>query len=124
MTLRFMGFCLAVWVAPAMLVGQDSNVNLKADESAIRALIASGKTPYIDDSVFWTGLVKRPVVGKEVPEPFPEFKNLKRKNQLNTTKVERLEVAASGDMAWEFSYVHSEYDTDETPASHKSFDAG
>jgi ketosteroid isomerase-like protein len=123
MTLRFIGFFLAVCVAPAM-VAQDSRVSVKAEESAIRAVIASGKTPYTDDSVFWTGLIKRPVVGKEVPELFGEFRNMKRKNQVNTTKVERLEVAASGDMAWEFSYVHTEYETDETPASHKSFEAG
>ncbi len=107
-----------------MLVAQDSKVNLKADEAAIRAVIASGKTPYTDDSVFWSGAYRHPAVGKEVAELFPESKNVKRKNQVNTTKVERLEIAASGDMAWEFSYVHTVYDTDETPASHKSFDAG
>ncbi|MGA7412237.1 MAG: nuclear transport factor 2 family protein [Bryobacteraceae bacterium] len=124
MTLQFIGFCLAVCAAPAMLVAQDAKVNLKADEAAIRAVIASGKTPYTDDSVFWTGAYKRPAVGKETPEPFPETKAVKRKNQVNTTKVERLEIAASGDLAWEFSYVHTEYDSDETPTSHKTFDAG
>jgi len=124
MTLRSIGVCLAVWVAPAMLVGQGSKADLKADEAAIRALIASGKTTYTEDNVFWTGLYKRPVVGKEVPEPFPETKSLKRNNQVNTTKVERLEFAASGDMAWEFSIVHTEYDSDETPPQHRSFEAG
>ena len=125
MTLRFIGVCLAVCVIPAMLDGPDSKADLKADEAAIQALIASGKSPYTDDSVFWSGAYKRPVVGKEVPEPFPETKAAKRTNQVNTTKVERLEVqAASGDMAWEFSIVHTEYDSDEKPTQHKSFDAG
>ena len=107
-----------------MLPGQDSKVNLKADEAAIRAVIASGKTPYTDDNVFWSGAYKRPVVGKETPEPFPEAKSMKRNNQVNTTKVERLEIAASGDMAWEFSNIHTEYDSDQKPPQHKSFDAG
>ncbi len=111
-------------MVPAMLLGQDSKVNLKADEAAIRAVIASGKTPYTDDSVFWTGLYKRPVMGKEEPQSFPDSSSEKRKNQVNTTKVVRLEIAASGDMAWEFSYIHTEYDSDGAPASHKSFDAG
>lgn len=107
-----------------MLVGQNSKVDLKADEAAIRALIASGETPYTEDRVFWAGAYKRPVAGKEAPEPFPETKAVKRTNQVNTAKVERLEVAASGDMAWEFSIVHTEYDSDEKPTQHKSFDAG
>jgi ketosteroid isomerase-like protein len=124
MTLRLIGACLALCAAPMMLAGRDSKVDLKADEAAIRALIASAKSQFTDDSVFWTGAYKRPVVGTEVPEPFPETKAMKRKNQVNTTKVERLEVSSSGDMAWEFSYVHTGYDSDETPASHKSFDAG
>ena len=107
-----------------MLSAQDSKLNLKAEEAAIRALIASGKLAYTDDSVFWAGAFKRPVAGKETPEPFAETKNLNRKNQVNKVKVERLEIASSGDMAWEYSTVHTEYDTDETPTSHKSFEAG
>jgi len=123
MTLRSIGSCLAVCLGCVTLAGQSPKVNLKAEEAAIRAVIAAAKTPYTDDSVFWTGLYKRPVVGKETPEPFPDSGIGKRKNQKNTTKVERLQVAASGDMAWEFSYVHTEYDSDETPSQHKSFDA-
>jgi len=48
----------------------------------------------------------------------------KWKNQKQTVKVERLEVAASGDMAWEFSYGTVEYDVDETPSRHVSFETG
>ena len=108
-----------------MLSGQDTKkADTKAEEASVRALIAAGNSPHTDDSVFWTGAYKRPVVGKERPEPFPDSNLGKRKNQVNTTKVERLEFAASGDMAWEFSYVHTEYDSDEPPAGHMSFDAG
>jgi hypothetical protein len=48
----------------------------------------------------------------------------KRKNEKQSVKVERLEVAASGDMAWEFSYGKLDYDVDETPLRHVTIDQG
>jgi hypothetical protein len=48
----------------------------------------------------------------------------KRINRKNTAKVERVEVAASGDMAWEFSCGEAEYDVDETPSRCVSFETG
>jgi hypothetical protein len=55
MTLRLIGICLSL--GPAILVGQSSKVDLKADEAAIRALIVqSGRFPTTTDEIVWTGL--------------------------------------------------------------------
>ncbi len=125
MSVRLLGIFLASCFASLTLMAQDGKVDLKVQEAAIRAIIASGKIPYSDDSVDWTGPYKRPTVGKERGEPFPTSDVARRKNAVYTTKtIERLEVAASGDMAWEFSINHADYDVDETPVRHKSFDAG
>ena len=106
-------------------MAQDTKVDLRAEEAAIRAIIASRNIPYTDDNIDWIGRYKRPTVGRERGEPFPDSDVAKRKNAVYTTKkIERLEVAASGDMAWEFSIGHTEYDVDETPVRHKSFDTG
>jgi ketosteroid isomerase-like protein len=122
MTLRLIGACLGLSLAPAILVGQSSKVDLKAEEAAIRALIAKGTVPRTDDGIVWTGAVKRPTVGSQRGEPFADAQLDKRKNQKSTSKVDRVEVAASGDMAWEFSYGTLEYDLDESPVRHVSFE--
>jgi ketosteroid isomerase-like protein len=105
-------------------MGQNSKVDLKAEESAIRALIEKGGRPRTDDAVSWSGAFKRPIVGSLAGEAFPEANVSKRKNQKQSVKVERLEVAASGDMAWEFSYGKLDYDVDETPLRHVNIDQG
>jgi ketosteroid isomerase-like protein len=120
---RLVGICLGLSVGPAILVGQSSKVDLKAEEAAIRSLIAGGqRASFTEDAVFWSGAFPRPAVGSQRPEPYPGSNVGKRTNQKETTKVERLEVASSGDMAWEFSYGKLEYDVDESPSRHVSFD--
>lgn len=122
---QFLVFCLSFCLGPLMLVGQDSKVNLKAEADAIRAVIASDKIPYTDDCVQWAGYAKRPVKGRERPEPLPDSDFTKRKNVVATTKkIERLEVSASGDMAWDYEISHVEYDVDEPAKRHKSYDGG
>jgi ketosteroid isomerase-like protein len=125
MPVRFLAVCLSICLGPVILIAQDTKVDLKAQEAAIRAILASHKIPYTDDNVDWIGRYKRPTVGKELGEQFPDSDVAKRKNAVYTTKkIERLEIAAAGDMAWEFSINHAEYDVDETPARHESFDTG
>lgn len=88
----------------------------KADEAAIRGLIAKeGPIPHTADLVAWSGALKRPVVGSQTPEFFPDSDATKRKNQKTQWTVHRLEVAASGDIAWEFSDGKIEYDLAEVP---------
>jgi ketosteroid isomerase-like protein len=104
-----------------MLVAE-SSADVKAEEAAIRALIASdARLSHTEDEVFWSGAYKRPVVGSEKPEPYPESAAGKRRNQKNTvTTIDRLEVAASGDMAWEFSHSTLEWDQEGDPSGHVS----
>ncbi len=47
-----------------------------------------------------------------------------RKNSVNHYDVKRIEVASSGDMAYEFSYGKAEFDVDGPPAQHISIDQG
>ena len=99
-------------------------MDLKAEEMTIRELIAKGGAlPNTEDRIVWSGATKRPAVGRsQRGDPFPEAKVDERKNQRSTTKVERLEVAQSGDMAWEYSTGTLDYDLDESPMRHVSFE--
>ena len=113
-----LGLCLG------MAFAQNSSVETKADEVTIRAIIESGKRPAsAARHVFWSGAIKRPVVENGVADPYPDSGIGKRKNQKTTTKVQRLEVAAAGDMAWEYSTSTVEYDLDDSP-KHEKFDTG
>lgn len=85
--------------------------DLKADEAAIRAAITEGKMPHTDDLIFWSGPYKRPFVGSEKGELFSPDAGI-RKNQVHKFDIQRIEVSASGDLAYEFSYGTVEYDLD------------
>ncbi len=83
---------------------------LSADEAAIRALIAkesSGTSvPVTAESVFWSGAFTRPSIGKErAPAKSGPGSPANRVpgSQRSEVTVVRIEVARSGDMAWEFS---------------------
>ena len=82
--------------------------NTSADETAIRELIAAldKGTPVAQtaDFVLFTGGMKRPFVrGQGEPELKPGV--AERKGGSTATKVRRIKVAKSGDMAYEFSDV-------------------
>ena len=77
-----------------------------ADEKAIRDLIAKvdagQQTPETADSVFFSGAMKRPRVGRDAKaETFDSVKN--RTGQKTKTSIQRIDIAKSGDMAYEFS---------------------
>ncbi len=120
---NLLGILLALGLVPAIIAAQDSRVNLTAEEASIRALIArDADVPYVEDRIFWSGAYKRPSVGSQRAEAFSPTNMSKRKNQKTTIKVERLEVAVSGDMAWEFSYGTLDFDVDESPVRHVRID--
>lgn len=48
----------------------------------------------------------------------------KRSNMKITTDVQRIEVAASGDLAYEFSYGTLDYDLAGTPSQHFAIKTG
>jgi ketosteroid isomerase-like protein len=120
MTLRLLVVGLGLSSSSAVLVGQSSKVDLKADDAAIRAIItAGGDYPRTEDPISWSGAYKRPSVGAKRAEAYSQTNLERRKNQKDTARVQRLDVAASGDMASEFSYGTLEYDLE---TQHVSFD--
>jgi hypothetical protein len=92
--------------------GSKPESKLKSRGSHNPALISKGgRMPYTGDEVFWSGAMKRPAVGSQKPEYFAVEEPGKRTNQkVVNIVVDRLELAASGDMALEFS--HSTLDCD------------
>jgi hypothetical protein len=87
-----------------------------ADEKSIRTLIARFDTMpaaerrglYSADAWLWSGTVKRPFSrGQGTPEldDEPMVRNQVPGSERRTTSVRRIEVAQSGDIAYEFSDV-------------------
>jgi hypothetical protein len=90
-----------------------------ADERAVRDLIArydqGESVPRTSDVIFWTGDFKRPAIGSEEREPLPADRRpssarvpgapserVPGSRRRVTTPV-RIEIAKSGDLAYEFS---------------------
>jgi ketosteroid isomerase-like protein len=96
----------------------------KTEEAAIRAAIASEQAKPTDDEIFWSGAYKRPIVASEKGQEFPGHEISKRSNEKHTTDVQRIEVAASGDLAYEFSYGTLDYDLAGPPSQHVAFRTG
>jgi hypothetical protein len=114
-----------ICLGPAILIGQTAKIDLKAEDAAIRMLINQGdRPPSTDDRIAWSGAQKRPSVGSRAGEPFPGVDIEKRKNSKSRRTVQRLEVAASGDMAWEYSLGSLDYDLVGPPPRHVSFEQG
>jgi ketosteroid isomerase-like protein len=115
--------CLCL--GPAILVGQTPKIDLKAEDAAIRMLVNGGdRLPTTDDRIAWTGAQKRPSIGSSVGELFSAAEVSKRKNSKSRQTIQRLEVSASGDMAWEYSLGSLDYDLDGPPPRHVSFEQG
>jgi hypothetical protein len=76
------------------------------DEKLIRALIVlidSGKPiAHTEDSIFWNGALKRPVVGHEEAVSMPGAETRVGPAKFKTT-VRRIDVSRSRDMAYDFS---------------------
>ena len=81
-----------------------------ADEAAIRALIAQRdagqRIPTTADRVLWAGSFQKPVVGDETPVQRTHERGLVNRvpdTTKTTTTVRRIVIAASGDLAYEYS---------------------
>ena len=76
------------------------------DEAAIRAAIADVQRTDLRtaDSIFFSGVLKRPFVrGQGEPEPTTRGQTVVPGSDRVEVRVRRIEVAAAGDMAYEFS---------------------
>ena len=89
------------------------------DERAVRQLIenwkASGK-PTTDDVIFVSGALPRPMIGRQaITASDTAMRNAqaetrKRTNEKLKTRVQRVEVSKSGDMAYGFALFDLEFD--------------
>jgi hypothetical protein len=115
---------LTFWILiPVFMLGQNQPADRNADEAAIRDLIAHPQQiKHTEDSIFWSGAFPRPRVGSQHVEPFPAAQMGKRNNERDTLSPERIEVAGSGDMAYEFSYGKVEFDLEGQSTRHVAFD--
>jgi ketosteroid isomerase-like protein len=100
--------------------------DLRAEEQAIRALVAKQGTPgaakQTDDVIFVSGAYARPVVGRrEEVQPLPGAKMEQRRNVKSDIRVQRIEVAQAGDLAYEYSDFTQSYDRADTTV-HTSFE--
>jgi len=88
------------------------------DEEAIRALIArqnkGEEMASTSDLILWTGALKRPFVRpgtpEEVPGPTQPAARVPGSQRVTVSPV-RIEVAKSGDLAYEFSGLMLSFDT-------------
>jgi ketosteroid isomerase-like protein len=129
MTFRAHAACCLSVILPSLVFGQGPKVDLKAEEAAIRAMIAArdkggpGSNPSTEDRIVWSGPDKRPWFGSKRGETFPGSTVGKRTNQKAVTKVERVEVAASGELAWVYMTAKNEFDVDgSNPPRHETFE--
>lgn len=82
----------------------------KTDEQALRQLIqqiATGDTDpeLTEDAIFVSGAYGRPVVSRAqipVAATVPEAHAHERRNETKTEQLQRLVIAASGDLAYDF----------------------
>jgi ketosteroid isomerase-like protein len=118
-----MAWALCV-LSVAMMTPSAQVADAKADEAAIRAAATSQHAKSTDDAIFWSGAYKRPFILPHEGELFPEDQAGTRTNSKTSIDVQRIEVAASGDLAYEFSYGTLEYDQVTTPPKHMAFKVG
>lgn len=93
------------------------------DEQTIRNLVEQQMQnpdqriiPHTDERVFWSGPFPRPLVGgQQTPDSkqISERMNAERLNYRTTVHIERLVVAQSGDVAYEYSTGTISWDTPE-----------
>jgi hypothetical protein len=104
----------------------DGAQSRSADEEAILGIIAkmdqSGPTPFTADHIFWSNAFKRPTIGSERGEEVPGDRAMSERlpgSVRHKTTVVRIEIAGSGDLAYEFS--NSELSFDLKDGKHVSF---
>lgn len=100
---------LGLGLTVSVVLGAQTAAN---DEEQIRALIAKNDARQSDDSfatkdrIFWAGAYERPFISPARGEEIPDADRLSQRKpdsqRIKTTSI-RIEVAKSGDLAYEFS---------------------
>src|SRR5688572_27289421 len=94
----FIRLSMALAVVGSPAIAFPSYAQTTDDEEAIRAVDAR-EGPYTDDSFFFSGAYNRPLIGKEPP---PADRSGARKNFKMVDKIEKLQIAKSGDLAYAY----------------------
>jgi ketosteroid isomerase-like protein len=111
--LAFVFFLIATTSLRAQSVAVPGVVDIRADEAAIRALATSRPAGVAaDDAIFWSGAYARPLIGRPTPahKPLPTAQMEQRRNSHTVFEPVRIEVASSGDLAYDFSNFELSYD--------------
>ena len=101
-----------------LVVGTTFAQSTNADEKAIRQMVdrenAGERLNTTDNAVFWSGAYDRPQVGKlseaDRKKMLAEFTK-RRANNHQSRKIERLVIASSGDVAYEYGTFNISFDT-------------
>jgi ketosteroid isomerase-like protein len=104
-------------------VTQAGRVDIRAEEAAIRAAAKDAAANRAPDAIFWSGAYARPIIGKAgeaTAKPRSGERFDQRRNVQRSENIVRLEVAASGDMAYDFTNFTLSYDLADTK-EHASF---
>lgn len=111
-----LGLLLAVFFVVLLNSQAQSNA-----EKELRQAIETHKTGVADDVIFWSGATERPVIGKSASDQKAEEIGSTRKNEKHgQSKIERLVVSSSGDLAYEYGSGTIEFD-DTQSGKHESF---
>jgi uncharacterized protein (TIGR02246 family) len=110
-----------VAAAPATTAGssvaQAGKGDRLEDEAIIRALSEKhpGRELRTENAIFWSGAYAQPSIGKQTAAtPRPSAKFDQRRNVQETYTPVRIEVAPSGDMAYELANFSMSYDLADT----------
>ncbi|QJW90225.1 nuclear transport factor 2 family protein [Spirosoma taeanense] len=118
-----------VWVATLTLgLTARAQNTTSADEQAIRNLVAQQnngqRIPYTSEGIFWSGAYPRPVrIGKPETEDEKAINERMRKrtNQKSAFNIDRLVIAQSGDIAYEYGTGSLSFDdADNKHVSHET----
>ena len=112
------------FIGPGVLIIGVMAVNIRgagtnaADEAAIRKLIATADQvsssitgiSRLPNGIFWSGAIKRPIVGSQKGIPMDPSDAPNRVSQKTRMEPQRIVVADSRDLAYEYSTGTLEYD--------------
>jgi ketosteroid isomerase-like protein len=101
----------------ALLSSLSFCLRAQTDDQAIRALVArldaGEKPPYTDNAVFWSGAFPRPTLRNKPDTEATQIRekmDKERHNQSIKSTIERLVIAQSGDVAYEYGESDMRYD--------------
>ncbi len=117
-----MKFALCACLLMPMLSFAQTGIDLKKEEAAIRNLIAHpDQIKTTNDAILWSGAEPRPSVGSQRTPPFTEAQVEKRRNvKRSVAEIKRIDIASSGDLAYEYATGTLDFDLDVTPPRHRT----